>query len=107
MNDLVLAQATGPSPFGPIIIIGMIFAFFYFLVFRPQQQREKEKETFRNNLKKNEEVVSVGGFYGRVVDLKGPIVVIELAPNVRVRIDRRSIERPAAKKGADLKESEK
>jgi preprotein translocase subunit YajC len=112
MNELVLAQAAaeGPSPFGPILVMGLIFAFFYFLVMRPQQKREREKEAFRSGLKKNDEVVTIGGLYGRVVDLKGSIVWLELAPNVRVRVDRRSIEGPAtAKEGAkerdDAKES--
>ena len=101
MNDLVLAQAAGPSPFGPIVVMAIIFAFFYFLVMRPQQQKERDKETFREALKRNDEVITTGGLYGKVVDLKGPIVVLELGSNMRVRIDRGSIESsatPARKK---------
>ncbi|MGH7821780.1 MAG: preprotein translocase subunit YajC [Candidatus Binatia bacterium] len=98
MNELLLAQAPGeaPSPFGPLVVMGLIFAFFYFLVMRPQQKKEREKETFRGNLKKNDEVVTMGGLHGRVVDLKGPIVSLELAPNVRVKIERRSIDGPVS-----------
>ncbi|MGH7859035.1 MAG: preprotein translocase subunit YajC [Candidatus Binatia bacterium] len=96
MSDLLFAQAAGesPSPFGPLLVMGLIFAFFYFLVMRPQQKKEREKETFRGNLKKNDEVVTVGGLHGRIVDVKGPIVSLELAPNLRVKIERRSIEGP-------------
>ena len=108
MNDLLLAQvagAEGPSPFGPILVMGAIFAFFYFLVMRPQQTREREKEAYRSSLKKGDEVVTVGGLHGRVADVKGPIVLLDLGPNVRVKIERRSIEGPAAPAKSNDKES--
>lgn len=95
MNEIVLAQmpgADGPSPFGPVVIMGLIFAFFYFLVMRPQQQKEREKENMRAALKKSDEVVTTGGLYGKVIDVKGPVVMLEIAQNVRVRVERRSID---------------
>lgn len=92
MNDLALAQAQGPSPFGPLLIMALIFGFFYFLVIRPQQKREKEKTTLRENLKKGDDVVTVGGVYGRVVELKEGVVILEIAQNVRVRFERKAIE---------------
>ncbi|MEA2626833.1 MAG: preprotein translocase subunit YajC [Candidatus Binatota bacterium] len=104
MNDLVLAQmggAEGPSPIGPFVIMGVIFAIFYFLVMRPQQKKEQEKAQLRDNLKKNDEVVTVSGLYGRVVDLKGPVVWVEVAPNVRVKMERRAVEFLAAKVGKE------
>jgi preprotein translocase subunit YajC len=109
MNDLVLAQmADSPSPFGPIAVMGLIFAFFYFLVMRPQQKKEKERDAFREALKKNDEVVTVGGLHGRVVDLKGPVVWLEIAPNVRVKVQRRAIESPvSAPPRAEAREKEK
>ena len=95
MNDLWLAQAfggEGPSPFGPMGVMLAIFAFFYFLVIRPQQKREKDKESMRGGLKKGDEVVTTGGLHGRVVDMKGNILFLEIAPNVRVRMERASVE---------------
>lgn len=110
MNDLLLAQAAGadgPSPFGPILVMGAIFAFFYFLVMRPQQTREREKETYRAGIKKGDEVVTVGGLHGRVAEVKGPIVLLDLGPNVRVKIERRSIEGPAVAAKSGEKSGEK
>lgn len=108
MIPLQLAQiggAEGPSPFGPVIVMGLIFAVFYFLVMRPQQQKEREKESFRAALKKNDEVLAAGGLYGRVVEVKGPVVWLEIAQNVRVRVDRRSID-PLAPRPAKIEEKE-
>lgn len=97
MKELVLAQMAGPdgpSALGPLIMMLAIFGIFYFIVLRPQQKREQQKETFRAKLKKGDEVLAAGGLYARVVDLKGPVAWVELATNVRVKVDRRSIEPP-------------
>jgi preprotein translocase subunit YajC len=95
MNHLVLAQMAGPdgpSPFGPLLMMTAIFGIFYVLVIRPQQNREREKDDFRARLKKGDEVLAAGGILGRVADIKGAIVTVDLAPNIRVRVERRSIE---------------
>lgn len=108
MNQVVLAQMAGgdgPSAFAPMLMMVAIFAIFYFLVIRPQQSKEREKENFRGRLKKGDDVIAAGGLYGRVVDIKGSVVSLELAPNIRVRVDRRSIE-PVAGRSAKSEEKE-
>ncbi len=95
MNHLVLAQlagSDGPSPFGPLLMMSAIFGIFYVLVIRPQQNREREKDDFRAKLKKGDEVLAAGGIFGRVVDIKGPVVTVDVAQNIRIRVERRSIE---------------
>jgi len=95
MNQLVLAQmggGEGPSAYGPLVMMAAIFGIFYFLVIRPQQKAERDKEGFRNNLKRGDEVLAAGGLHARVVDVKGSVVWVELAPNLRVKAERRTIE---------------
>jgi preprotein translocase subunit YajC len=88
------AQAgSGSSPpalvsFAPLILV---FVVFYFLLIRPQQQKAREHRTMLENLKKNDEVITSGGLYGRVVALEPRIVTLEIADNVRVRVDRPQI----------------
>jgi preprotein translocase subunit YajC len=96
--SMMLAQIgpDGPSAYGPLIMMAAIFGIFYVLVIYPQQKREREKENFRANLKKNDEVLAAGGLYGRVVEIKGPVVWLELGQNLRVKVERRSIEPPPA-----------
>jgi preprotein translocase subunit YajC len=114
MNQLMLAQMAGgdgPPPFMPMLLVGALFAIFYFTVIYPQNKKDREKarekQEFRDRLKKGDEVIAAGGLYGRVVELKGTVVSLELAPNVRVRAELRSVEpvAPRSAKSADDKES--
>jgi len=88
------AQAAHPGAppglvsFAPLVLI---FVVFYFLLIRPQQQKAKEHRVMLANLKKNDDVITTGGIYGKVVALNDKVVTLEIAPNVRVRVDRPQI----------------
>ncbi len=69
----------------------LVFVVFYFLLIRPQQQKAKEHKTMLANLKKNDEVVTGGGLYGKVIALGDSVVTLEIAPNVKVRVSRPQI----------------
>jgi len=95
MVDAAWAQPAGGGgaesalvQFFPLILI---FVVFYFLLIRPQQQKQKEHDKQLANLKKNDEVITNGGIYGKVFDIKEQVVVLEIAPNVRVRQARAQI----------------
>jgi preprotein translocase subunit YajC len=95
MADLAHAQTGGggaPSPLVQFLPLVLVFAVFYFLLIRPQQQKAKAHREMINNLKRNDEVVTAGGLYGRVIELNEKIVTLEVAPNVRVRVDRPRID---------------
>ena len=105
------AQSAGPgglppswAQFAPLVLV---FAVFYFLLIRPQQQKAKEHRTMLDNLKKNDEVITTGGLYGRVVALDARIVTLEIAPNVRVRVDRPQIASLAKSPTEEGKEKDK
>jgi preprotein translocase subunit YajC len=74
--------------FAPLVLI---FVVFYFLLIRPQQQKAKEHRTMLANLRRNDEVITAGGLYGKVVTLTDRVVTLEIAPNVKVRVDRPQI----------------
>jgi preprotein translocase subunit YajC len=94
MSGAARAQAgpAGAPPalmqFAPLILI---FVVFYFLLIRPQQQKAKEQRTMLANLKRNDDVITAGGLYGKIMALTDKIVTLEIAPNVRVRVDRQQI----------------
>jgi preprotein translocase subunit YajC len=89
-----LAYAMGPAPQGgqgaggglmgflPLILI---FVIFYFLLIRPQQKRAKEHKTMLDNIKKGDKVITSGGEYGIVEEVKTNTVIVKIAENVRVK----------------------
>lgn len=95
MIDIAWAQggagAAGPPALVQMLPFVLLFAVFYFLVIRPQQQRQKQHRDMLANLKKNDEVITAGGLYGRVMTLSDDITTLEIAPNVRVRVRRADI----------------
>jgi preprotein translocase subunit YajC len=96
MPDLAYAQfgnaGGGPGPLVQLLPLALVFVVFYFLLIRPQQQKAKVHREMLDNLKRNDEVVTAGGLYGRVVELSEKIITLEVAPNVRVRVDRPRID---------------
>ena len=69
----------------------LVFAVVYFLLIRPQQKKAKEHQQMLGRLKKNDEVITSGGIYGRVMALTDDVVTLEVAPNVRLRVHRPQI----------------
>jgi preprotein translocase subunit YajC len=95
MIDVAWAQAGGGAGGPPTLVsflpLALVFVVFYFLLIRPQQQKAKEHKVLLANIKKNDEIITSGGLYGRVLALADDIVTVEIAPNIKVRISRPQI----------------
>jgi len=95
MIDTAWAQGGGGGAGVPAYVGFMpyvlIIAVVYFMILRPQQQRAKETREMLANLKRNDEVVTSGGLYGKIVALGDEVITLEIAPNVRVRVSRSQI----------------
>lgn len=90
MNILtIMLQAQGD--YSMLIMMVAIFVIMYFFMIRPQQKKQKEIMNFRKNLEVGQSVVTAGGIYGKVKELEDNVVVLEIASNVKIRIDRNSI----------------
>ncbi len=83
--------AAGPSPIVSVMPIALMFVVLYFLLVRPQQKRTRDHETMIENLKRNDEIVTSGGIYGRIQSIADKVLVVEIAPNVRVRVERAQV----------------
>jgi preprotein translocase subunit YajC len=71
----------------PITLMIALFAIFYFLTIRPQQQRAKQHKEMLNNLRRGDTVVTAGGILGRVAKVKDDAeVMVEIADNVQIRV---------------------
>ncbi len=96
MNLLsILLQAAPPaggaSSYTGILMMVLIFAVFYFFMIRPQSKRQKEIKKQRDEMKVGDSVVTSGGIYGKVKDIKETTVTVEIADNVRVKVDKNSV----------------
>lgn len=58
-------------------MLALMFLLMYFLIIRPQKKKEKEEKKMRENLQVGDEIVTIGGIYGRVISLKEDTIVIE------------------------------
>ncbi len=82
LNMYTLAAATTSGPQSIIVMvlyIAVIFGAMYFLLIRPQRKKQKEEKKMRDNLQVGDEIVTIGGIYGRVISLKEDTLVIESA----------------------------
>ncbi len=76
-----------------LIIMGLIFVVFYFVLIRPQKKKEKEAAKMRDNLEIGDEIVTIGGIIGRVVSIKEDHIVIETASDrSKIRIKKWAIQ---------------
>ena len=85
------APAGGGSGMQGILMMVLIFVVFYFFMIRPQQKRQKEIKKQREAMQAGDRVVTSGGIYGKVKDIKDNVVVIEIAENVRIKVDKSSV----------------
>ena len=92
MNLLtVMLQAQGGADYSFLIMMVAIFAIMYFFMIRPQNKKQKEIANFRKNLEVGQSVITTGGIYGKVKELEDNAVIVEIAPSVKIKVDRNSI----------------
>jgi len=92
--SIAQAQAAGGSQpsgtFNIVLILGMV-VIFYFLLIRPQQKRQKEQQQMLSRLAAGDEVVTAGGIVGRITEVGDSFLVVEIADNVRIKVQRAQI----------------
>jgi preprotein translocase subunit YajC len=112
MSGLAWAQgaagpAGAPNPLVNLLPIALMFVILYFLMIRPQQRRAKEHEMLVQNLKRGDEIVTSGGIHGRIQAIADKIVTIEIAPNVRIRVERDQVSTVVKASRAEDRDKEK
>mgnify|MGYP005845657757 CR=1 FL=1 len=73
------------------LYIAGLFAILYFLMIRPQQQRQKKHQEMIRSLKTDDRVITVGGIYGTIVKIKDKSIVLKVADNVRIEFSKTAI----------------
>jgi len=84
------AATSATSPLISFLPLLILFGIFYFMLIRPQMKRQKEVRTMLSQLAKNDEVIAAG-IAGRVDDVGESFVTVEIAPNVKIRVQKGAI----------------
>lgn len=91
---MVFLQGAAPAAGGGnmmwILLIAM-FAIMYFFMIRPQNKKQKEIANFRKSLEVNQKVITAGGIHGKIKDIQDNYVILEIADNVKIKIDKNSV----------------
>jgi preprotein translocase subunit YajC len=89
--------AEAPTLFGALIdmlpMLAVCYLIFYFMVIRPQERKTKEHKTLLESMKRGDSVVTSSGIVGKVAALESDHIILEVAPNVKVKFLRQHIVR--------------
>ncbi len=101
------AAAEGPGPMGMLFPFAMMFLIFYVIVFRPQAKQRKQHQAMLGALKKNDEVITNGGIFGKVVNIKPDAITLRVDENVRIDVERSAISKLVKEHGKPAAEIQK
>ena len=79
-------DGTTVGTFSPMILLVVMFAFMYFAMIRPENKRKKQAEEMRSNLKKGDQITTIGGIVGKIVMINEETIIIETSDD-RVRVE--------------------
>lgn len=82
---------SGSGMFSTLIMFGLIIAIFYFMILRPQQKRQKERQSLLESVKKGDKVVTIGGMHGTVIGLEDKTLLVQVADNVKLKFEKSAI----------------
>ena len=95
MNMMTILQAAPAAQAGSQwsmwIMLALIFVVMWFFMIRPQRKQQKELQNFRDSLKKGDKVVTVGGIYGTVDEIKEGTVLIVVDKDVKIRVSKNAL----------------
>lgn len=79
----------GMSPM--LIFLLLIIVVFYFFMIRPQQKKQKKIQQYREALKKGDEVITIGGIHGKIVDVQEATFIIQVEDGTKLKIEKAAV----------------
>lgn len=92
-TPMAFAQAAAPQQniVGMILPFALIFVVMYFLMIRPTNKRNKEHQALLSSIKKGDEILTTAGIIGRISSIGDNFILLEIAPNTEVKIQRQAV----------------
>ncbi len=96
MINFLQAAPIEPQPgflqqYSFVIMIGLMVLVLWLFMWRPEAKRRKQMQSFREGLKKGDKIITAGGIYGVVKEIKETTLLIEVDGNVTLRIDKNMV----------------
>ena len=77
----------------PILLIVVVF---YFFMIRPQMKKAKDQKKFRENIKKGDKIITIGGIHGKIVDIQETTFIIEVESNNKLKVEKSAVSMDSA-----------
>jgi preprotein translocase subunit YajC len=91
MLQILLQEPAGGGMGSLLLLVGIMVIFFIFMI-RPQMKKQKEEQKFREGLKKGDSVVTIGGIFGKIVEVKGDnSVLLEVSKDVVIKVSKSAL----------------
>lgn len=92
---ILLAQPTGTAgqtnPLVTFLPLILVFVVFYFFMIRPQMKKQKELNQYRSSLKRGDKVITTGGIYGRVHEVRDNYVMVDVGGDIKLKFDKNAL----------------
>jgi preprotein translocase subunit YajC len=97
----LVAQPAGTAgqsnPLVTFLPLILVFVVFYFFMIRPQMKKQKEMNEYRNSLKRGDKVITTGGIYGRVHEVRDNYVMVDVGGDIKLKIDKSALMKDPSK----------
>lgn len=92
---ILLAQPTGTAgqtnPLVTFLPLILVFVVFYFFMIRPQMKKQKELNQYRSSLKRGDKVITTGGIFGRVYEVRDNYVMVDVGGDIKLKFDKNAL----------------
>ena len=89
--SLLASEGKQENPYQMFIMMGLIVVVFYFFMIRPQIKKQKDVKKFREELAKGSKILTIGGIYGKVLEINEDDIVIEVEGQTKLRVSKAGI----------------
>jgi preprotein translocase subunit YajC len=79
------------NPLVTFLPLILVFVVFYFFMIRPQMKKQKEMNNYRSSLKKGDKVITTGGIYGRVNEVKDNYIMMDAGSDIKLKVDKSAL----------------
>jgi preprotein translocase subunit YajC len=91
MGQPASGAAGQSNPLVTFLPLILVFVVFYFFMIRPQMKKQKELNNYRSSLQRGDKVITTGGIYGKVYEVKDNYVLLDVGGDVKLKVDKSAL----------------